>query len=452
MTRRRSAILALGGIVLIVVVLAATRAQPAAAPVATPQPALGFPFTGPPPIDPVRWDGVRWSAVPPGLSLPPGMQVAGMTALPGALLAFGQGPIPAGAPKPLDGLISTGTVWISTNAVAWQAEPIVAGVPNGRVTEIHALAAGPRGIVAFGSICCGADESQAAWWSPDAETWRRAAFAAPLDGGPVAVAAGPAGFAAVGTLGGNDAIWTSVDGLDWRRVAGDAAELGAGSVNDVVATKDGFIAVGQIDAERQHSDGAIWVSQGPDAWHRIAARDPSLVGPDEASLGKIVPFAGGVYAAGGTGTHNERVMCEQLLGGGAVASAGGIALSCGWLREMNWRSPDGTAWERVDPWGRDGAYPPDFVGGPPGRAPISWQFVEAGGPGLVALPYELVEDQLENGGTEVGVWTSGDGRKWGRVATGPSLGGELPVGWGVVGRQIVVMTEKGAVFIGTVLP
>jgi hypothetical protein len=453
MTRQRASVAALAVIAAIVVALAITRGGPAATtPVATPRAAPGFAFTGPPPIDPAPWRNVRWNAVASSLDLPPGMQVAGMTALPGALFAFGQGPLRGGMPPPANGLISTGTIWLSLDALSWQAHPILEGVPNGNVSEVRTVAAGPKGIVALGTVCCGGNESLAAWWSADGQTWQRAGFPGAREAGPMAAAAGPAGFAAVGVADGNGAIWTSADGLGWQRVRDGAAELGVGRLDDVVATPEGFIAAGYIEAAPQDSDGAIWVSQGLDAWHRVAAVDPALVGKDETSLGKVVPFAGGVFAAGGVGNRNDRVQCEGLLNGQPAAGAADTALSCGWLREMNWRSQDGGAWQRVDPWGRDATYPPDFVGPPPRRAPADWARIVAGGPGLVALPYELVEGKLDSSGTELGVWTSADGRTWERVAAGPDLKGELAIGWGVVGRQIVVISEKGAVFVGTALP
>src|SRR3954462_5661459 len=114
MTRQRVSVAALAVIAAIVVVLAVTRGGPAATtPVATPRAAPVFGFTGPPPIDPAPWQNVQWNAVASGIDLPPGMQVAGMTALPGALFAFGQGTLPRAMPPPANGLISTGTIWLS---------------------------------------------------------------------------------------------------------------------------------------------------------------------------------------------------------------------------------------------------------------------------------------------------------------------------------------------------
>jgi hypothetical protein len=120
------------------------------------------------------------------------------------------------------------------------------------------------------------------------------------------------------------------------------------------------------------------------------------------------------------------------------------------MREMTWHSRDGRTWARADPWGADGKYPPDFVGPPPGHAPVSWTHVIAGGPGLVALQEEVTRD--ETAGNTIGIWVSADGASWIRVADTPLGGNDLPVGFAVDGRRLLVLTERGSVTIGTVRP
>jgi hypothetical protein len=223
-----------------------------------------------------------------------------------------------------------------------------------------------------------------------------------------------------------------------------------GRLHDAATVGDGFVLAGHADAVNADSDAAIWRSDGIDGWRRVAAEDPALTGDDEAVFDTVVPFAGGLFAVGGSGSRQDRKQCEQLLGGAPVAGPGDIALSCGWLREMNWRS-DGQRWERVDPWGPDGEYPPEFVGPPPGRAPIDWGLVVAGGPGLVALQHELVGPQDQDG-VAIGLWASADGASWTRIGDGPILANESPVGLLVDGRHVFVMTEAGHAWVGTVGP
>lgn len=164
----------------------------------------------------------------------------------------------------------------------------------------------------------------------------------------------------------------------------------------------------------------------------------------------IVPFAGGFFAVGRTGTTQDRKQCEQLLGGAALASLSDTALSCGWMREMTWRSPNGEIWTREDPFGADGEYPPDFAGPPPGRAPVSWTFIAAGGPGLVALQEEVSRD--EAAGNTLGIWTSADGASWMWIADVPFDESDYPVGFAVSGRRLFVITELGSAWIGSVRP
>jgi hypothetical protein len=326
--------------------------------------------------------------------------------------------------------------------------PMLAGVPAGSASEIHAVAAGAKGIVAIGGVCC-AQEEAAAWWSADGGAWQRVAFPRPRDGGVAAVAAGDAGFVAVGTSGMDAAMWSSEDGLSWHVVRPAGADLGRGEMRHVVAIPGGFVAVGALDVKPADSDGVVLASEGLAGWQPHAGRDPTLTGADEVSLGHVVPFANGWFAAGGVGTRQERLQCEQLLGGAPTAGAD-LALSCGSLRDMNWRSGGIDAWERVDPWGADGTYPPDFV--PPGRAAIDWGHVVAGGPGLVSVPYELEEKNMQNSGDELGVWVSANARDWQRIGAGPDLRSELLSAVIVVGRQVVVVTDKGRVIVGDVLP
>ena len=220
-----------------------------------------------------------------------------------------------------------------------------------------------------------------------------------------------------------------------------------GILRDAVAFEDGFIVAGQADPGIADSDAAAWRSEGLGGWRRIAAEDPALNGDDEAEFSRLVPFTSGLFAIGGSGSREDRLKCEQLLEGAPMAGPGDTALSCGWNREMNWRS-DGQRWQRVDPWGPDGEYPPELIGPPPGRAQADWAHVVAGGPGLVALQYELVGEG-DDDAADLGLWASPDGINWARVGDGPVLAGEAVVGVLVDGRRVFVMTETGHAWIGT---
>jgi hypothetical protein len=430
---------------------AAPRAAAGAGATTEEGPIVGFaPGIGVPAVDPLPWTGVTWDPLATtGIETRAGQGVRGLVHAGDRLLAQGR----MDDPRPLDNpdhLGDVAVVWLSSDGVRWDARPIVAGVPPDSVTETNAVAAGPRGIVVGGGVCCRL-EAPALWWSSDGQAWEIAAVPDLVPGAWIQdLAAGPDGFVAIGGIGERGAIWTSADGRTWSAVDPDDAGLVRGGLSSVVATETGYVAVGQDDPGAEGSDAAIWASVGLEQWRRVAIDDPALVGIDEASMTSIVPFAGGFFAVGGTGTSKDRKQCQQLLGGAAVASLSDTALSCGWLREMTWHSLDGETWTRADPFGADGEYPPDFAGPPPGRAPVSWTFIAAGGPGLVALQDEISRD--EAAGNTLGIWTSAEGASWTRIADAPLDAADYPVGFAVSGRRLFVITELGRAWIGTVRP
>lgn len=467
MKRRRLAPLVAGAVAIVALVVVAssvpslkppdgstdvgTSASAAAA--TNDRPAIeGFaPGDGVPAADPIPWTDVTWDPLPTtGIETRPGQGVRSLVHAGDLLVAQGR----ANDPRPLDnpnGLDDVAVVWLSRDGANWDISPVIAGVPPNSVSEITAIAAGPLGVVASGGVCCGV-EAPAIWWSADGRSWEPSTVAGLARGSYVqGLAAGPEGFVAIGVAGERGAIWTSADGRTWSAVDGDAAGLVRGYLWSVAPTDTGFLVVGRDDPGIENADAAIWASVGLEGWRRVAADDPSLSGNDESNLGLVVPFAAGFFAVGGTGTTADRKQCEQLLGGGAhLASLSDTALSCGWLREMTWHSQDGERWTRADPFGADGKYPPDFVGPPPGRAPVSWQHIVAGGPGLVALQEEISRD--EDAGNTMGIWTSADGARWTRIADTPFAGADYPVGLAVDGRRLFVITERGNGFIGTVRP
>ena len=446
-------------------VIIATLAAPPARPPITgnvptgPDPTLvdqgpaGFaPGIGIPAPDPIPWTGVTWDPLPTtGIDPQPGGGLRGLIHAGDVLVALGR----ADDPRPLknpNGLDDVAAIWLSRDGAAWQVSPIVAGVPPDSVTELTAVAAGPRGVVAGGGICCRL-EVAAMWWSPDGLAWEpvdvpglgRGSFVLDL-------AAGPDGFVAIGGVGDpgeRGAIWTSADGQTWSAVDAGGAGLVRGYLWSVAATDTGFVVVGSDDPGVENADAAVWASVGLEGWRRVAIDDPALAGLDEAELSSIVPFAGGLFAVGGTGASVERKQCEDLLGGAAMASLSDIALSCGWLREMTWHSPDGETWARTDPYGADGEYPPEFVGPPPGRAAVGWTHIVAGGPGLVALQDEISRDEESE---TMGIWSSADGAAWTRIADTPFTGADSPIGFAADGRRLYVLTERGNAVVGTVRP
>jgi len=298
-----------------------TTANEPAARAAGEAPIVGFaPGIGVPLVDPIPWTSVAWNPLPTtGIDVRPGQGVRGLVHSGDLLLAQGRTDDPRPVDNP-DHLGDVAVVWLSGDGTRWAARPIIAGVPPNAVSELTAVAAGPRGIVAGGGVCC-RPEAPAMWWSAEGQAWEVAAVPELARGAWIQdLAAGPTGFVAIGGVGERGAIWTSADGRAWSAVDPDRAGLVRGSLWSVAVTDAGFIVVGQDDPGVENADAAIWASVGLERWRRVAIRDPSLAGNDEANLSSIVPFARGLFAVGGTGTTKERKQCEQLLGGAHLAS------------------------------------------------------------------------------------------------------------------------------------
>ena len=139
------------------------------------------------------------------------------------------------------------------------------------------VASSPAGYVAVGYLGGLAGPIEARfWWSPDGRSWRLAT----LDGSPAgtraaAVEAMPGGgFVAVGATGDartadGSAAWTSPDGRTWTRVA-DQAALRQGVMRKLTAAGGlGLVAVGNsADSTRavvwRSTDGMDW-TVAPDA-------------------------------------------------------------------------------------------------------------------------------------------------------------------------------------------
>ena len=204
----------------------------------------------------------------------------------------------------------------------------------------------------------------------------------------------------------------------------------------IVSTADGLVAVGTVDDAAGTHDGAIWISKDGVQWTRTAEADPALIGPDETELWRVVPFARGLFVIGNFGSHEDRVECERALG--AVASLDAApppetAFSCGWGQEHHWLSPDASAWVRLPPLDPLPGQPPK-----PGRRPIEFRLLTAGGPGLV----NLAEDSVPPDG-DSGIWASADGIGWQRVDPPfPGPVGSVQSGFVIVGREIVTVGER----------
>lgn len=400
---------------------------------AEPSPSLpAGPGTGA--IDPVPWNGVDWrkprDPFVPGDPVP--LRIDGLVAGNGLVAGWGRVETPG-----RNQFNDFGAVFVTQDGEHWRSTALDDGVGAQDTSEPFGVGVGPLGLIAIGGVCC-ATEERAFWHSADGLRWTRLAIDGDLDvrDAWVARVVGlPTGWVAAGSAAGRAAIWTSADGRTWRAVDPGQANLGKGSISDVVVAGGRLIAVGTVDDAAGTHDGGVWASEDGIAWSRIAPLDPALTGPDETELWRVVPFGAGLFMIGNHGPHEERVRCEQLLGGMASLAdtpPPETALSCGWGREHHWLSADATAWLRLPPL--------DPLPGQPAAAgirPNEFRLVGAGGPGLV----NLAEDTRPPDGDST-IWVSPDGGAWRPL---DPVGATRPVaglgGFAMVGRTIIAVGD-----------
>ncbi|SFO64575.1 hypothetical protein SAMN04489713_108102 [Actinomadura madurae] len=235
---------------------------------------------------------------------------------------------------------------------------------------------GDRGWLAVGRVS-GASPGPLAMTSQDGLAWQKA----PFPGGPppVAAAAGPSGYVAVGT----GVAWRSADLRTWRRAALDGAPA------DVTATGRNLVAVGG-----RGKAAAAWTSPDGAAW-TPAKLPPGLTAPltqVAARGGTLVAIAGGAPgdAVALVSTDAGATWTRRVLGPGLTATAVAptprgfavAAVSNGKAAVLT--SRDGSAWRRLDVPGLagDGAQQltalttvgPDLLAtGTSGETPILWR-------------------------------------------------------------------------------
>jgi class 3 adenylate cyclase len=218
------------------------------------------------------------------------------------------------------------------------------------------------------------------------------------------------------------AIWLSRNGRSWTRVTGQKeifGRPGRSEARDVVATKDGFVAVGGYDVSVDESDAAVWFSRTGKVWERVGST--TFARPRDQKMMSVVRTDSGVLAAG----------FDAVVGDKDAAL---------------WTSTDGLNWERM---------PQDetVFGG------LNDQIIYAlaAGPGYVAGAGVDARD----GGEDAVVWLSLNGEGWRRMPADENvLGGDGVQemrGAVIDGREVITAGESeesgdadGTVWTGSV--
>ncbi len=200
-----------------------------------------------------------------------------------AIAPFGEGFIAAGSGWLDDGsdVVETGVIWVTDSGRSWQ-EIVVPAFASSSLDDIVVVG---DVIHIAGLSEIGDGESEPTIWTSrdDGATWSSTLLPRIEEHG----FAGVSGIAerdglwvAVGFEGNSGAVWTSGDGIDWRRYTPQGDEFSAEKlptrVHDVVVTDHGIVAVG---AQFLGADiGRItWVSLDGGDWTRLDFTDPTTI-------------------------------------------------------------------------------------------------------------------------------------------------------------------------------
>jgi hypothetical protein len=237
----------------------------------------------------------------------------------------------------------------------------------------------------------------------------------------------------------------------WSEVPYDEAVFGGAEISKVTVGGPGLVAVGSAgwgDDRRM----AVWTSVDGVTWARVA-HDEAVFGGPRMGMESVTAGGPGLVAVGSGAPHDNgdavvwtsvdgitwsRVPHDEAVFGGrsdqqmtSVTVGGPGLVAVGWdlvggdADAAVWTSPDGVTWSRVP-------HDEEVFGG--GSHQAMWH-VTAGGPGLVAVG--------EDGSRDVAVWTSVDGITWSRVPHDEENFGEGQV-------TSVTNTGSGLVAVGNV--
>ena len=379
-----------------------------------------------PPPDRVAWDTARWESIgnPFAPAAPPALRVDGLLDGGGALIGWGRYPAPG-----RNQFNDMGAVFVSRDGEAWEAVPLLHGVNAASTSEVHGVAVGGLGYLAYGGVCC-EPESRAVWHSTDGAEWTRLEIAGDLNPAGTyfsAIVGLDDGWVAAGhSLDGRVAeIWVSTDAVTWESVLREEGGLPGSTVVDLTRSAEGVVAIGTLTGPDGTYDGAIWESPDGRRWTRVADDDPDLVGEGEATLQSVVAHAGGLLISGSFGTTEDRRRCDEL---GQLASAAApppTAFTCAAGVSQNWVVDEAGAVTRVEQPG----FGPDH--------PIEYRLAVAGGPGLVVLG-----ESAGPASPDTNLFVSADGIEWTMVGPPLPMGQAVALGLVVRGRQIVAATDS----------
>ncbi len=228
-------------------------------------------------------------------------------------------------------------IWTSVDGDTWSRVPHDEEVFGS--AWITSVTVGGPGLVAVGGTDgYWTDGDAVVWTSADGITWSRVPHDESVFGGADSqaihdVTVGGPGLVAVGRDGGigpwdnnadaNAAVWTSVDGITWSRVAHDETVFGSGGNPSMLAVTvggPGLVAVGADYWPSELAETPVWTSPDGINWTRA---------PNDVEV-----FGGGAWIWGVT------------VGGPGLIAVGGM-YELGTDVDAVWTSVDGITWSRV---------------------------------------------------------------------------------------------------------
>ncbi|MEU5990951.1 hypothetical protein ABZ806_18420 [Spirillospora sp. NPDC047418] len=228
-------------------------------------------------------------------------------------------------------------IWTAPDGVQWARAQLPA-TPGRLADAVH----GTAGWLAVGRAS-GTSPAPLAMTSQDGLAWQKIAF--PAGPPPVAAAAGPSGYVAVG----DRSAWRSTDLRTWTRAPLD------GTPADVTAAGKTYVAVGA-----RGKAPAIWTSPDAAKW-TPAKLPPGFTAPltqVAARGGTLVAISAGAVALVSTdagATWTQRNVGPGLTATAIASTPQGFILTAGTKSDAAvLASADGTTWRRLDVGGLTG--------------------------------------------------------------------------------------------------
>ncbi len=188
---------------------------------------------------------------------------------------------------------STATAWTSPAGTSWPAEPLTGALVD---SQAEAATAWHQGTVIVGSVGPATNRHAAVWISPAAGAPFAQASSTALDTDDSAmtlVTSGPLGLIGAGTAAGHIAMWYSADGRHWTRLSGAEELIGAGDdahIDTLLATTNEGVFAAGWEHSGSSIEAALWSSGDGIHWRRVDSARPEFGGPGDHIITGMAPL------------------------------------------------------------------------------------------------------------------------------------------------------------------